>query len=296
MSKERRREKRQQFDAEVSISWRDAGGLRQFCSVRGLDVSDSGLRVESPEPVAAGSFVHVHAENRGFGGTAIVRYCERRGTTYVIGLEFSRHASQPAQEDDTDEFVDYYDLLQLSPTAEMDTIHRVYRILATRFHPDNAQTGDIQRFLLLRKAYETLKDPAKRASYDTEHRLRQTGPMPIFELRDFTIGIDAETNRRLGVLCLLYGRRRTDPDKPGMSLLDLEQIMTTPREHLVFTVWYLKETKLLRTEGNAEFEITAEGVRFVEESLPSNRLMQRLLRAPAEAAGATQTMGRAAAN
>jgi hypothetical protein len=87
--------------------------------------------------------------------------------------------------------------------------------------------------------------------------------MPIFELREFAIGVDVETNRRLGVLSLLYGRRRTNPDRPGITLLDLEQIMNLPREHLVFTVWYLKEMKLLRTEGNSEFEITADGVRFV---------------------------------
>ena len=38
--------------------------------------------------------------------------------------------------------LDHYELLQVSPTAEIDTIHRVYRLLAQRFHPDNRETGN----------------------------------------------------------------------------------------------------------------------------------------------------------
>ena len=33
-------------------------------------------------------------------------------------------------------FVDYYELLQLSPNADDETIHRVFRHLAKRLHPD----------------------------------------------------------------------------------------------------------------------------------------------------------------
>jgi DnaJ-class molecular chaperone len=32
---------------------------------------------------------------------------------------------------------DHYDTLQVSANADLDTIHRVYRMLAQRFHPDN---------------------------------------------------------------------------------------------------------------------------------------------------------------
>ena len=37
--------------------------------------------------------------------------------------------------------LDYYELLQVSATAEPETIHRVYRLLAQRYHPDNQQSG-----------------------------------------------------------------------------------------------------------------------------------------------------------
>ena len=41
---------------------------------------------------------------------------------------------------------DYYELLQISPKAEPDTIHRVFRLLAQRFHPDNQETGSEAAF------------------------------------------------------------------------------------------------------------------------------------------------------
>ena len=47
---------------------------------------------------------------------------------------------------------DYYELLQISPNAEPETIHRVYRLLAQRFHPDNKETGDARRFRTIHDA------------------------------------------------------------------------------------------------------------------------------------------------
>ena len=43
-------------------------------------------------------------------------------------------------------FVDFYEVLQLSPRATAETIERVYRLLAKRYHPDNTVTGDAARF------------------------------------------------------------------------------------------------------------------------------------------------------
>ena len=43
-------------------------------------------------------------------------------------------------------------MLQVNPTAEPDTIHRIYRLLAQRFHPDNRETGDEARFRAVHEA------------------------------------------------------------------------------------------------------------------------------------------------
>ena len=65
-------------------------------------------------------------------------------------------------------FVDYYELLQISPNADDDTIHRVFRLLAKKHHPDTEQ-GDAKRFNLLVEAYRTLANPETRAAYDVRH-------------------------------------------------------------------------------------------------------------------------------
>jgi hypothetical protein len=49
--------------------------------------------------------------------------------------------------------INYYDLLQINPRAEVETIERVYRIMAARYRPDNKQSGDAQRFRVLNEAY-----------------------------------------------------------------------------------------------------------------------------------------------
>src|SRR6476620_6018769 len=62
--------------------------------------------------------------------------------------------------------IDHYEVLQVNPAAESDMIHRVYRLLAQRFHPDNKDTGDEARFRKIHEAYVILSNPEKRAQYD----------------------------------------------------------------------------------------------------------------------------------
>src|SRR5258708_1428470 len=182
------------------------------------------------------------------------------------------------------DFVDYYELLQISPNAEMETVHRVFRMLATRYHPDNSETADTDKFLALNKAYETLSDPVARGEYDTFYTHRNVEPIELFELKEFSLGIDAEANRRMGILCLLYNRRRSNPEDPGLSLLEFETMMAFAREHLLFTMWYLKEHDFVRMDDKSDYVITGIGVDYVETKLPQNRLMYKLLKA-AESGG-----------
>ncbi len=176
------------------------------------------------------------------------------------------------------EFIDYYELMQISPKAQPETIQRVYRILASRCHPDNPHSGDVERFLRLKQAYEVLNHPEHRATYDEEYQLQQSLPVEVFNMQDFATGIDGESNRRMGLLCLLYHRRRVNADEPGLSLLQLENMMISAREHLLFTVWYLKDKGYVRQTEDSGFAITSAGVDHVENGLPRNRLLYRLLK------------------
>ena len=68
------------------------------------------------------------------------------------------------------DFVDFYEILEISPNANSGTVERMFRYLAKCCHPDNQDTGDRSRFEAVMEAYETLKDPGKRAQYDIAHK------------------------------------------------------------------------------------------------------------------------------
>jgi len=71
---------------------------------------------------------------------------------------------------------DYYKVLSLEHSAAVgaEEIRRAYRQLARRYHPDvcppSRRAESTERFLELRRAYETLADPAQRVRYDAEMR------------------------------------------------------------------------------------------------------------------------------
>jgi len=175
--------------------------------------------------------------------------------------------------------IDHYEVLQIGRNADAETIHRVYRIMAARFHPDNPRTGNTDTFLLLKRAYEVLVDPERRAKYDHQRQAEDEGPLPIFELQEFVHGLKGEMNRRLGVLALLYNRRRANEDSPGMSMLELEKRMAFPREHLNFALWYLRAKGFVTQQDNSDCGITAEGIDFIESKCSGDELIKRLLHA-----------------
>ena len=103
--------------------------------------------------------------------------------------------------------LDYYEVLQISPNAEAETIQRVFRILAARYHPDNPETA-------------------------------------------------------------------------SLSILQLEKMMDIPREHLLFTIWFLKEKKCIEFTDNSDYVITGDGTEYIESHSPKQESLVKLLSAP----------------
>ncbi len=170
---------------------------------------------------------------------------------------------------------DYYGFLQISPDAEPDTIHRVYRFLASRFHPDNPESGDADKFFLLTQAYDVLSDPERRAAYDASRATSQLPPLSTWV--DFMDNLKGELNRRLAVLAILYFQRRCTSYHPEVGFLEIERRLGFPREYLEFTTWYLRRKGFVVRAENNDFEITAEGVDFVEQQRIHIPVLDQLL-------------------
>jgi DnaJ-class molecular chaperone len=64
---------------------------------------------------------------------------------------------------------DFYKTLDVDPKADEATIKSAYRKLAKQYHPDTNKAPEAQsRAQEINVAYETLKDPVKRAQYDAQ--------------------------------------------------------------------------------------------------------------------------------
>jgi len=172
---------------------------------------------------------------------------------------------------------DYYEFLQISPNADAETIHRVYRFLAARMHPDNTATGHEENFRLLKAAYDVLSDPHRRAEYDAARAKTHTRPEPLAAQVDFMDVLDGELNRRLAVLAVLYYKRRTNPTYPQVPLSEIEERMGFPRDYLDFTLWYLQKKGYVSKADNAQYTLSVDGVDFVETQRANLPTLQKLL-------------------
>ena len=65
-------------------------------------------------------------------------------------------------------YSDYYAALGVERGASQDEIKKAYRRLAQKYHPDVSKEPEAEaRFKEIAEAYQTLKDPEKRAAYDS---------------------------------------------------------------------------------------------------------------------------------
>ena len=181
--------------------------------------------------------------------------------------------------------IDYYDFLQISPTADAETIHRVYQFFAARYHPDNQESGDAGMFRLLKTAYDVLSDRKRRAEYDASRKDEWTAPLSTTV--DFLDTQQGEHNRRMALLVVLYYRRRRSPNMPGVTLKEIEERMGFPRDLLDFTLWYLHQRGYISKTDNAQFALTVDGVDFIEKERANIPIVNKLLTSSSDVAAET---------
>jgi curved DNA-binding protein CbpA len=178
-------------------------------------------------------------------------------------------------------FVDHYEILQISPNAQPETIQRVYRLLAQIYHPDNKETGDPTTFEQVLQAYRILSDPEKRAAYDVEYRSVASLKWKIFDQPSAVVGFEGEKRKRIGILSLLCTKRMNQPDQPSLNIVELEQLLGCPREHLEISLWYLRESGRIQRSDNGKYALTVKGLETLEEQTENEPVTQlRMLNSP----------------
>lgn len=162
------------------------------------------------------------------------------------------------------EDIDYYEVLQVSRSADTDTIRRIFHVLAQRYHPDNAETGNEEKFRHVVEAHAVLSDPVKRAAFDVQMAAQDKTRYRIFDSLQSTEGVQAEIRKRQGILRLLYAKRLTDQLDPAMRGRDFSEMLGCPNEHLEFALWFLKEQRYITRTDSNRYEITWQGVEAFE--------------------------------
>ena len=162
--------------------------------------------------------------------------------------------------------INYYEDLQVSANADLETIERVYRLLAKRYHPDNNGSGNTEKFTRITEAYKVLTDPEKRAGFDVKYEKERDRQFK--KLSEASCSEDFEADQRIRhlILSILYVEIRKDPSHPGVGLWQLEKLIGWPEKILEFHTWYLKEKGWIKPTDTGGYAITANGVDVVEEN------------------------------
>ena len=60
----------------------------------------------------------------------------------------------------------YYELLEIAENASSEVIKAAYKVQVAKYHPDNAESGDLEKMQEINVAFEILSDPVRRREYD----------------------------------------------------------------------------------------------------------------------------------
>ena len=162
-------------------------------------------------------------------------------------------------------FDDYYEDLQISSNADLETIERVYRLLAKRYHPDNKKTGNLDKFEIINNAHQILSTPEKRAAYDATYEEKKIHQWQSISEISLSEGYEQDLHSRRCLLSILYIKCRENPSDSGIGLWHLEKMLNWPENVLEFHFWYLKEKDYISRDENGQLTITVAGVDKIEQ-------------------------------
>ena len=141
--------------------------------------------------------------------------------------------------------------------------------MAQKYNPENAQTGDQDKFEAVKLAYEVLSDPMLRGEFDKVKGVEQDESNLLFSGYEFFEALGRQTGLRAALLCILYDRRRKKPLKPALSIRQVESVLTTTNDELVFSLFYLKQRGLVQSDDKSNLQITVDGMERLEGDHPA---------------------------
>jgi len=174
-------------------------------------------------------------------------------------------------------------------------VERVYRMLAKRFHPDNLETGDSEKFSKVHEAYQVLNDAERRAAYDVAYENVQNVQWKVFDQTAANDGRAEDRQIIHAILSLLYVERRRDPMKGGLGAIVLERMLGVPQEHLQFPLWYVKQHGWIEILDSGQIAITIAGIDKLANQdleLRKDRLLPASTLSTDESVEATAALGR----
>ena len=164
------------------------------------------------------------------------------------------------------EFVDFYDLLQLSSNADTETIERIFRHLAKKLHPDQSDQTNNDQFIKIVEAYEVLSDPETRAGYDARYQDYWNRKWKLASVASNMSELGDDKVARERILSLLYVQRRRTMKSPGLGETEISRLLNTPLELVEFHLWYVKSKGWVERLETGHLAITAQGVDQAEQS------------------------------
>jgi curved DNA-binding protein CbpA len=158
------------------------------------------------------------------------------------------------------EFVNFYDLLQLSSNADTETIERIFRHLAKKLHPDQSDQTNNDQFIKIVEAYEVLSDPETRAGYDARYQDYWNRKWKLASVASDMSEIGDDKVARERILPLLYVQRRRTMKSPGLGETEISRLLNTPLELAEFHLWYIKTKGWVERLETGHLAVTALGV------------------------------------
>jgi hypothetical protein len=174
-------------------------------------------------------------------------------------------------------FQDHYEVLGVEHKAGIDAIQVAYARLADKYNPRTGIVPDVEKFESVTLAFEVLADPELRQEFD---KLKGIGEedKPKFSGAPFFEAYRRDSHLRVGLLCVLYDRRRSKPFTPALSMRHLEAIFSASTQELNFALWYLKQRELVLADDKSSLQITVDGMDYLEANPPSPQLVLPMIK------------------